>query len=86
MSNHTHPSLSDPLHVSAARCGTMTALCRADRLSLNDQILVAHVGGVRVQTITSLALDGDDVEIETGTETFSTSIGHTFQVVNQRAS
>lgn len=71
--------------VSALLCETGVSLCRADRLSLNDQILVAHAGGVRVQKITALRIIGEYVEISSGGHLLvSTLTGNTFQVVTRR--
>lgn len=74
--------------VSALLCETGVSLCRADRLSLNDQILVViagHAGGVRVQKITALRIIGEYVEISSGGHLLvSTLAGNTFQVVTRR--
>jgi hypothetical protein len=69
------------------RCSTQTNVVRADRLRLGDQVLLlTWRGGAEVATVTSLALVGDDVEMNFSERTgeLSTSVGNTFQVVSER--
>lgn len=68
-----------PATINPNRCSTQVEMKRADRLALNDMILLPKWHGtVEVVRVELIQIIGDDVEIN-GTTT--TSIGNVFNVV-----
>ena len=62
-----------------ARNTLAATLVRADRLHLGDRVLLPTWNqGVELQTVVTLALEGDDVTVNNDT---TTSIGNTFLVL-----
>ena len=70
---------------SAARCNTTVTLTRADDLRLGDTVVLETWKGFTTVTVETLALVGDDVDVNEALDTnFSTSQGNTFHVVGTR--